>query len=205
LNKVVHSASHAGTSGLRSATPCNPTIPASRAGKWRQPEWSGLKNEFDHVAAGIAKTRQLAHVPRCACLLGANNGFDAVPRQFGDGSIELRPAMYLEADGTFRGFTEKEDQRVIAHVGAKASGVFTPVDQLQPKNALAEIDGRGKVACPKANVSKLVDRDHAWHILGLEITGKPRNAGLPAPEGPDFLFASLVGSLIALNVSNSTL
>ena len=39
--------------------------------------------------------------------------------------------------------------------------VSLPVDQLQAKNALGKIDGRGKVACPEANISELVDRDHA--------------------------------------------
>jgi hypothetical protein len=119
------------------------------------------QNEFDHIAVGIAKTREGAHVPRCARLLGANGSFDAVLRELRDGSLELRPSVYLEADGTFRRFTEKEDQRVIAHVGAKVSDGFLPVDQLQAKNALGKIGGRGKVACPEANIPELVDRDHA--------------------------------------------
>ena len=95
-------------------------------GEMAPPRMERPQNEFDHIAVGIAKTRQGAHFPRCARLLGANGSFDAVLRELRDGSLELRPSVYLEADGTFRRFTEKEDQRVIAHVGAKVSDGFAP-------------------------------------------------------------------------------
>jgi hypothetical protein len=134
-------------------------------------EWP--HDELNHIAGWIAKTRQRANLPRRARLRGPNGGFNALLRQLRDGSVELRLAVYLEAHGPFRGLAEKEDQRVIAHVGAKVSGLFTPVDQLQAKYTLSEIDCGGKVACPKSNVSEMVDRDHVWRSsLGLEARSR---------------------------------
>src|SRR5262245_4076848 len=38
------------------------------------------KDEFNHIAAGIAKLRQRAHPARRAFFLRANRGFESVPR-----------------------------------------------------------------------------------------------------------------------------
>src|SRR5450631_2273134 len=118
------------------------------------------QDELDHVPAGIAKTRQRAHLACRAFFLRANRGFETVPLQFADGGFELRLAVYLEAYGSLRGFAAKEDQRVIAHVRAKVGSLIAPVDQLQAKHAPGKIDRGRKVACPEADVSELVDRDH---------------------------------------------
>src|SRR5207244_2928250 len=55
------------------------------------------ENELDGIAAGIAKPRKRAHPSRRALRLGANRDVDAVLRQTGERSLELRPAMDFEA------------------------------------------------------------------------------------------------------------
>src|SRR5258708_31657426 len=154
------------------------------------------QDELDHIVAGIAKTRQRANLPRRARLRGAHSGFDTVLRQVRDGSVELRLAVYLEAHGPFRGLAVKEDQGVIARVGAKVGSVFAALDQLQTEHALREINRGAKVACPKSNVSELVDRDHVARVpwFAGSFAVKPRSAGPPSSEAQDYLFATLVGS-----------
>jgi len=63
---------------------------------------------------------------------------------------------------------------VIARVGAKIGGLVGPVDQLQAKHSLGEIDRGRKVTCPLANVSKLVDLDHAARPLETRSQEAPQ-------------------------------
>ena len=111
----------------------------------------------------------------------------------------------LEADGLGGLHVVSEHQRVIPEIGAEGGLGAVFLDEFEAEDALGEIGRRAEVAGPEANVSELVDCDHTWHIPGSRTRSRVPQCGACRRDGPDYLFATLVGSLTALKVSNSTL
>ena len=117
-------------------------------------------DELEPIAAVVGEGQEALHLARLRRLCASPFYLQAMRGERLGRALQRFGAAHFQPDRLLLRPAAKIDERRIAKVGAEIGVVFGPLGQLQPENALGEIDRARQIGGRQAHISQLLDGDH---------------------------------------------